>query len=289
MPPAPPPPPPPPPKDVQPTKKKLYQAIAEGRKPVEGDYAEVRLLLSQRQSSFRKGFQWILFNKYVPSLIQDGPQCGLVALWMAAHLRQPVLRVDMETIVETALKRSYTAQGEMFSARDMALLAEEVCSCKTELLRGGISGDNASTIIAHMCDGKPVLIPYDGDFNHEPCQHGGHKAHWAVASGVLLGVDSVCKDHTQPDPTLPWLHLATNSGSPHPYAGARDVYILAKQGKSLHYQLWRLDTVAQSNGQLKEMDPKRRSDGTRYIVPEGGVEAGLAGQVVLLHTNTQTP
>ncbi|KAJ3590530.1 hypothetical protein NHX12_008480 [Muraenolepis orangiensis] len=193
MPPAPPPPPPPPPKDVQPTKKKLYQAIAEGRKPVEGDYAEVRLLLSQRQS-----------------------RCGLVALWMAAHLRQPVLRVDMETIVETALKRSYTAQGEMFS-------------------------------------------------------------------------DSVCKDHTQPDPTLPWLHLATNSGSPHPYAGARDVYILAKQGKSLHYQLWRLDTVAQSNGQLKEMDPKRRSDGTRYIVPEGGVEAGLAGQVVLLHTNTQTP
>ncbi|KAG7250968.1 hypothetical protein CRUP_000189, partial [Coryphaenoides rupestris] len=182
--PPPPPPPPPPPKDVQPTKKKLYLAIAEGRKPVEGDHTEARLLLSQRESSFRKGLQWVLFNKYVPSLIQDGPQCGLVALWMAAHLRRPALSsVDMETIVETALKRGYTAQGEMFSARDMALLAEEVCSCKADLLTGGMSGDNASTVIAHMCDGKPVLIPYDEDFNHEPCQNGGHKAHWAVASG----------------------------------------------------------------------------------------------------------
>ena len=114
--------------------------------------------------------------------------------------------------------------------------------------------------------------------------------HIAPASplGVLLGVDSLCKEHTQPDPTIPWLHLAVDSGSPHPYTGAREVYILAKQGKSLRYQLWRLDTVAQSNGQLKEMDPKRRSDGTLYVLPEGGVEAGLAGQVVLLHTQTQT-
>lgn len=111
---------------------------------------------------------------------------------------------------------------------------------------------------------------------------------YSYSLGVLLGVDRVCKDHTQPDPTLPWLHLATNSGSPpHPYTGAREVYILAKQGKSLRYQLWRLDTVAQSNRQLKEMDPKRSSDGTQYVLPEGGVEAGLAGQVVLLHTKTR--
>jgi len=111
---------------------------------------------------------------------------------------------------------------------------------------------------------------------------------YSSSLGVLLGVDHVCKDHTQPDPTLPWLHLATNSGSPpHPYTGAREVYILAKQGKSLRYQLWRLDTMAQSNRQLKEMDPKRSSDGTRYVLPEGGLEAGLAGQVVLLHTKTR--
>lgn len=34
---------------------------------------------------------------------------------MAAHLRRPPMSVDMETVVQTALSRGYTAQGEMFS------------------------------------------------------------------------------------------------------------------------------------------------------------------------------
>ncbi|KAM4627949.1 actin maturation protease [Polymixia lowei] len=291
--PPPPPPPPPPHTASEPSKKKLYQAIAAGKSPVEGDHEEARLLLSQRESSFRKDLQWILFNKYVPSLIQDGPQCGLVALWMAAHLCQPQLSIDMETIFQTALNKGYTAQGEMFSAYSMALLAEEVCSCKAELLTGGMSGKNARTIIAHIYDGQPILIPYDEDFNHEPCKRSGHRAHWAVASGLLLGLDqgSVSKEQAQPDVTLPWLSLAKKDDSslcPYPTKGAREAYILAKQGKSLRYQLWSFDGVAQSNQQLREMDPQRASDGTRYVVPPGGVGAGLAGQVVLLHTKTQT-
>ncbi|KAM9318883.1 actin maturation protease isoform 2-T2 [Pholidichthys leucotaenia] len=186
--PPPPPPPLPPPAPLpapcppSSAKKKLYQTIASSRSAVEGDHTEARLLLSQRESSFRPDLQWILVNTYVPSLIQDGPQCGLVALWMAACLRQPQLTVDMETVVHTALSRGYTAQGEMFSARNMALLAEEVCGCKAELLSGGLNGNNAAAIITHLWGRQPVLIPYDEDYNHEPCQRSGHRAHWAVAS-----------------------------------------------------------------------------------------------------------
>ncbi|XP_056229712.1 actin maturation protease [Seriola aureovittata] len=293
-PPPPPPPPapgPPPPPPASAHKKKLYQTIASSRSPVEGDHTEARLLLSQRDSSFRKDLQWILVNAYVPSLIQDGPQCGLVALWMAAHVRQPQLSIDMETVVETALSKGYTAQGEMFSANNMALLAEEVCGCKAELLSGGLSGNNAATIITHLWGGQPVLIPYDEDFNHEPCQRSGHRAHWAVASGVLLGLDqgSVSENHHQPDPSLPWLYLPSGTSFPCPVngAGLREVYILAKQGKSLRYQLWSLDSVTQSNEQLRTMDPQRANNETQYVVPKGGVEAGLAGQAVLLHTRTQ--
>lgn len=292
LPPPPPPPGPPPPADATvPSKKRLYQAIAAGKSPVEGDHAEARLLLSQRESSLMKGLQWILFNKYIPSLIQDGPQCGLVALWMASHLRQPSLNVSMETLVQTAVDRGYTAQGEMFSARDMALLAEEVCVCRVELLSGGINGDNSGTVLTHLCDGQPVLIPYDEDLNHEPCQRSGHKAHWAVASGVLLGLNpgTVGKEHTQPDPTLPWLLLPRGSPPcPCPSSGVKEAYILAKQGKSLRYQLWSIDRLAQSNSQLREIAPHRAADGTLYIVPQGGVEAGLAGQVVLLHMGALT-
>lgn len=42
----------------------------------------------------------------------------------------------------------------------MALLAEEVCGCKTEVLSGGLSGSNDATIIRHLWGGQPVLIPY---------------------------------------------------------------------------------------------------------------------------------
>ncbi|XP_075329480.1 actin maturation protease isoform X2 [Odontesthes bonariensis] len=269
---SPPPPPPPPPPCAPPPasapKKKLYQTIASSRSPVEGNYTEACLLLSRRES-----------------------RCGLVALWMAAHLRQPPLSLNMETVIQTATSRGYTTQGEMFSAYNMALLAEEVCGCKVELLSGGLSGINGTTMVTHLWGGQPVLIPYDEDCNHEPCQRGGHRAHWAAASGVLLGLDqgSLRKEHAQADPSLPWLCLATDGCSPCPAGSAalREVYILAKQGKSLRYQLWSLDSVAQSNEQLRTMDPQRANDGTRYVVPEGGVEAGLAGQVVLLHTRTQ--
>ncbi|XP_030600265.1 actin maturation protease [Archocentrus centrarchus] len=286
-----PPPPAPPPPPASAPKKKLYQTIASSRSAVEGDHTEACFLISQRESSFRKDLQWVLANTYVPSLIQDGPQCGLVALWMAAHLRQPRLSIEMEMVVQTALSRGYTAQGEMFSADSMALLAEEVCGCKAELLSGGLSGNNAAAIISHLWGRQPVLIPYDEDYNHEPCQRSGHRAHWAVASGVLLGLEqgSVSEEHAQPDPSLPWLCLATNSCSPCPVGSMalKNVYILAKQGKSLRYQLWSLDTVAMSNEQLRMMDPQRAGDGTQYVVPEGDVEAGLAGKAVLLHTRTQ--
>ncbi|XP_026865883.2 UPF0692 protein C19orf54 homolog isoform X1 [Electrophorus electricus] len=290
-----PPPPPPPlmaPASLVPNKQKLYQAIAAGKSPMEGDFEEARLLLGQRESSFRKDLQWVLINTYVPSLIQDGPKCGLVALWMAASLLKPAQAMSLEKITQTALDKGYTAQGEMFSASDMALLAEEVCGCRVQRLSGGMAGDNAVTIQKHLTGGQPILIPYpyDEDFNHEPCLRQGHKAHWAVASGVLLGLvqGSVTSKQMPRDTTLPWLHIC-QGGVPAewPMSAVSEVYVLTKQGKSLRYQLWEFDTVTQSNAQLKEMDPQRASDGTYYVLPPGGVEEGLAGQVVLLYTCPQ--
>lgn len=115
---------------------------------------------------------------------------------------------------------------------------------------------------------------------------------WCIClfPGILFGLSEGCVDSKlfPPDVTLPWLRLALNEASVSwPIDGIEEVFVLAKQGKSLRYQLWEFESVAQSNKQLKEMDPQRASDGTRYVLPPGGVQDGLAGQVLLLHTNTQ--
>ncbi|MBN3319095.1 CS054 protein, partial [Atractosteus spatula] len=264
---------------------KIALAVLRGKAPVSGDYEEARLLLRQREDSFRRDLQWVLFNKYVPSLIQDGPQCGLVALWMAGHLLQMPTPLPLEQIVARALGRGYTAQGEMFSAQAMALLAEELYGCVAELLSGGLRGENETRVIGHLAAGQPLLVPYDEDFNHEPCLRNGQRAHWAVVSGVLLGVArGTDTGQLQHDPQLPWLLLPRASGAPWlPRQGVEEVHLLAKQGKSLRYQLWALERLRDSNGQLCQLDPQRAQDGTRYVLPPGGVGAGLAGQVVLLH------
>ncbi|MBN3310417.1 CS054 protein, partial [Amia calva] len=171
------------------------------------------------------------------------------------------------------------------SAQAMALLAEEVYGCVAELLTGGLGGENQARVIAHLSQGGPVLIPYDEDFNHEPCLRNGHRAHWSVASGVLLGVSAGADPrHIQSDPEVPWMLLPGPQDVPSLLESrVEEVHLLAKQGKSLRYQLWALEWLRESNSQLYQLDPQRAQDGTQYVVPQGGVEAGLAGQVVLLH------
>ncbi|XP_078097828.1 actin maturation protease [Mustelus asterias] len=292
LPPPPPPPLPPPflPLPSVPPRKKLYQILAEGPMPVIGDREEVKMLLKNRPDNFNKELNWLLINKHVPSLIQDGPQCGLVALWMAGHLLNMCEVKDLEEIVGCAKARGYTVQGEMFSGADMVKLAEEVFECQGELLHEGLTGCNKARIMHHLLAGYPVLLPYDEDFNHEPCLRRGHRAHWAVVSGVLLGLKCrLPKDLYEEDPDTPgfFYRRANMPGSSYPEDCVVETHLLAKQGKSLKYQLWQYEQVHQSNMQLTEFSPKRECDGTVYVVPDGGVGSGLCGVVVLLQPSPQ--
>ncbi|XP_039366185.1 UPF0692 protein C19orf54 homolog isoform X2 [Mauremys reevesii] len=110
---------------------------------------------------------------------------------MAGSLLSLSQDVSLERIVQVALERGYTAQGEMFSAADMARLAEELFQCRAELLSGGLEGENRGKILRHLTAGCPLLLPYDEDSNHEPCRRRGYKAHWAVVSGQELAPPAV--------------------------------------------------------------------------------------------------
>nr|XP_010945586.1 unnamed protein product [Camelus bactrianus] len=139
----------------------------------------------------------------------------------------------------------------------------------------------------HGPRGDVLCASYDEDFNHEPCQRKGHKAHWAVSTGVLLGVQAVPGLGYTEDPELPGL-FHPEPGMPHqppsvPEEGSPGaVYLLSKQGKSWHYQLWDYDQVRDSNLQLTDFSPSRAADGREYVVPAGGLRAGLCGQALLL-------
>ncbi|XP_068106895.1 actin maturation protease isoform X2 [Hyperolius riggenbachi] len=286
VPPLPPPPPPPlpPPAAHCPLltmqeKSKFYKKVAEHSDPSVGGCEELKKLIKKQQDRFSRTLKWLLYNNHIPSLIQEGPQCGLVALWMAGGLLNATQDITLGGIVETAISEGYTTLGEMFSAADMASLAELVLGCRCEILSGGMDGENKQRILSHLMSGLPILIPYDEDFNHEPCQRNGHRAHWAVISGVLLGLQN---GSFIPDPEVSDLY--------HPPPGTlapntRDIaqiFLIAKQGKSLRYQLWEYSSVSRSNSQLQQLDPKRASDGNPYVLPEGGVQAGLCGKTVLL-------
>lgn len=65
--------------------------------------------------------------------------------------------------------------------------------------------------------------------------------------------------------------------------GDPDCYLYARQGKSRYLALWSYEELELSNNNLKEFDPKRAADGTKYVLPEGGVQAGLSGKIILLN------
>lgn len=105
--------------------------------------------------------------------------------------------------------------------------------------------------------------------------------------GVLLGVQHVPSIGYSEDPELPGLfHPVPGRPCRPPSLPGEEVpgatYLLSKQGKSWHYQLWDYDQVQESNLQLTEFSPSRAADGQVYVVPTGGVRAGLCGQALLL-------
>ncbi|XP_058715944.1 atypical kinase COQ8B, mitochondrial-like isoform X4 [Poecile atricapillus] len=104
-----------------------------------------------------------------------------------ALLGPPRPQLGLGALLETARARGYTRHGEMFSAAQLAALAQELLPCRAELLQGGLGGPNLGRVLRHLQRGHPLLVPYDEDSNHGPCCRRGHKAHWALLNGRREG------------------------------------------------------------------------------------------------------
>ncbi|XP_008481341.1 UPF0692 protein C19orf54 homolog [Diaphorina citri] len=117
----------------------------------------------------------------------------------------------------------------MFSVANLKSLCNQVLGSNQLIIHHGTQGleKDRKFIADHLKTGAVALIPYDADYNHDPCLKHGLKAHWALIFGLLEPEDE------------------------------DEVYLLARQGKSNHIGVWRYSDLSASNANLRKIDPKR--------------------------------
>ncbi|KAK3093344.1 hypothetical protein FSP39_014291 [Pinctada imbricata] len=197
--------------------------------------------------------------------------CGLVALVMAGQM----LGVDIINVHDTlalAKDKNYTKQGEMFSAKNMHLLAEEL-----------YPKSNCHLVVNDGCE-----IRYDADRNHEPCLKKGHKAHWALITGFLgLAKDvniSTMRTLTKDDKLSNLYHskdCKLDNNMLKSLCSDGQLYVYGSQGKSRYTAVWSLDSLLKSNSQLHEVEPERMEDRDSYVLPDR-LEEDLCSKIIFL-------
>ncbi|XP_014229733.1 UPF0692 protein CG33108 isoform X1 [Trichogramma pretiosum] len=186
-------------------------------------------------------------------ILQKGPTCGLVALYMGTQKNKN--RMKPIELLNVAKLKGFTNHGEMYSVDYMYdLILSTQNAVKIRLLDDIKSRSNQ--ILDELKGGSLILIAYDADHNHQPCKKKGHKAHWALLIGMIA---TKCKN-----------------------------YVLARHGKSRRVACWLWEDLLDSNMNLEEASPVRREGG--YVLPEGGVggSKGLKDRLIVLYSNEPT-
>jgi hypothetical protein len=140
----------------------------------------------------------------VPQREQIGPTCGLYALGMvldAWHLKDPknqtaiVQDQDLrgkgkqyslqptthERILDVAIAKGFTSMGEMFTARQLAATARHFGYTNTTTHEHATLDDLYKVLDA----GHPAIVAFDVDYNGNPADYGGERAHYAVIQGYF--------------------------------------------------------------------------------------------------------
>lgn len=142
----------------------------------------------------------------VPQRVQQGPTCGLYALGMVmdfwhakdASNAAPLVRDEDltarggkgkhytfapttdERVLDYAQRAGFTALGEMFTARQLA---------KTAAHFGYTASVHESATLdalyAVLDKGHPAIVAFDVDYNGNPADYGGQRAHYAVIEGYF--------------------------------------------------------------------------------------------------------
>lgn len=184
-----------------------------------------------------------------------GPTCGFVALTMLFNTK-----ISVKDLMEKAISKNYTINGEMFSAanlHDILRLNIQHLSHNnlqindlTVLYNGEL---DTETIKSELKSGSILLVPYDADVDHSPAMIKGHKAHWALIVGYLV---------TQ----------------------SLEFYVLARHGKSKYLAVWSLRHLSESNAGLREFAKPKKYEKDEFLLPDGGIggDNGLCQKCIVV-------
>jgi len=188
--------------------------------------------------------------------------------------------VSVDKVQELAVKKGYSKQGEMFSVENMADLATTILDAEAMIA----STEAVCDMVDELLDGWLLLVPYDCAHNHHPAMLQGRKAHWALITGFVLAVDAaediadIGNDNSE-DNVVIVKEIKDNEKLGKILAlHSTKQLLVARQSKSLVLGLWDMKELINSNNNLKTVEFKE--DISNFVIPEGGVEAGLCGRMV---------
>ena len=167
-------------------------------------------------------------------------------------------------------------------------LAKKYCGAKCRILR--LDGHDEDLIVfKEILSSKLVLVSYDCDFNFEPCNKNGLKAHWALITGFFLPVrSSRFSEMTFVEENNTLLNLNQNHIAEesllelNQHLNLKDEnFVICKHGKSKHSGIWSLNRLIESNRQLKRIDEKKCND-AEFVRPcDGDIGATLSSKVLV--------
>jgi len=231
----------------------------------------------------------------IPARLQDGPQCGIVSLWMAGQFLEPSNDKDVVDIQDKAIEMQFTKHGEMFSAKNMAKLAATVFNCEAEKVKGSHEILNNMKTLLKLLTGeeeKLILVPYDSDADQWPSMRKGHKAHWGLICGLALMMPYKNKAFDQAkildgyvSYLKPPLSQSTIDTILEDFKETKYL-LMVRQSKSKRIFFFNSRLLAESNNNLTGYSTNHRHhelfmhDG--FVMPPGGLKSGLKGQLVFL-------
>ncbi|VDM11256.1 unnamed protein product [Wuchereria bancrofti] len=186
----------------------------------------------------------VAFVRNVEPILQNGPQCGLVAVQMVAQAYGLPIR-NVDEIFQYAKQKGYTNHGEMFSADWLADVAVSLWPMLDVAVENVPSTAQMEQLVQ---ENAVLLIPYDCGKNHQPSNRGGRSAHWCLIVGFLCPIKEL--------ETVIWNEAVAHNCS-------KATHVFCVHGKSRHVALWNYSQLVASNFNLHEASTKVMD----YVIP----------------------